>query len=176
MNLDEKLDTLMTLATDDREGTPGTPTLLPPRLRHAGRAGALGPLNIRNVRIGADGPRAQLLRILMTNACSYNCHYCPMRRDRNLPRTLLKPDEIVRIFMHAVHQGWASGLFLTTGIPGRPQKVMDDLIEVLATLRERHRYAGYIHVKIIPGADAAQVERITRLATRVSLNLETPCG
>jgi predicted DNA-binding helix-hairpin-helix protein len=179
MNLEQKLDTLMSLAADDREGSPGstaTPTVLPPRLRNAGRAGALGPLNIRNVRIGANGPRAKLLRILMTNACSYNCHYCPMRRDRNLPRTLLRPEEVVRIFMDAVQRGWASGLFLTTGIPGRPQKVMDDLIQVLELLRVRHRYAGYVHVKLIPGADDAQVARMTQLATRVSLNLETPCG
>ena len=70
----------------------------------------------------------------------------------------------------------ASGLFLTTGIPGRPRKVMDDLIEVLELLRVRHRYAGYVHVKLIPGADDAQVARLTQLATRVSLNLETPCG
>ena len=112
----------------------------------------------------------------MTNACSFNCHYCPMRRDRELPRALLKPQEMVRIFLEAVRRGWASGLFLTTGIPGRPKKVMDDLIEVLATLRERHHYRGYIHVKIIPGADDAQIERITALATRVSVNLETPCS
>lgn len=176
MDLEAKLDVLMSLAIDDRDGAPGTETVLPPRLRHFNEGGALRPLNLRNVRIGANGPRAKLLRILMTNACSFNCHYCPMRRDRNLPRTLLKPAEMVRIFLEAVHRGWASGLFLTTGIPGRPSKVMDDLIDVLTLLRERHRYGGYIHVKIIPGADDAQIERITALATRVSLNLETPCG
>jgi predicted DNA-binding helix-hairpin-helix protein len=176
MELDQKLDTLMSLASDDREGPPGAETMLPPRLRNIKAAGALRPLNLRDVRIGANGPRAKLLRILMTNACSFNCHYCPMRRDRDLPRALLKPQEMVRIFMEAVRRGWASGLFLTTGIPGRPTKVMDDLIEVLATLRERHQYRGYIHVKIIPGADDAQIERITALATRVSVNLETPCG
>jgi len=43
-------------------------------------------------------------------------------------------------------------------------------------LRHKHRFGGYIHVKILPGAEAAQVERITALATRVSLNLEAPCG
>jgi predicted DNA-binding helix-hairpin-helix protein len=53
---------------------------------------------------------------------------------------------------------------------------MDDLIAVLELLRERHRFAGYIHVKIVPGAEPAQVERITALATRVSVNLEAPCG
>ena len=117
MDLDTKLNILMSLAADDREGAPNGDRILPPRLRNAGRAGALRPLNIRDVRVGANGPRAKLLRILMTNACSFNCHYCPMRRDRELPRTLLKPAEVVRIFLDAVARGWASGLFLTTGIP-----------------------------------------------------------
>ncbi len=176
MDLDAKLDILMSLAADDREGAPGTETVLPPRLRNAKRAGALRPLNIRSVRIGPNGPQARLLRILMTNACSFNCHYCPMRRDRELPRTLLKPQEMVRIFLDAVARGWASGLFITTGIPGRPVKVMDDLITTLELLRVRHGYRGYIHVKIVPGAEEAQVDRITALANRVSINLETPCG
>jgi predicted DNA-binding helix-hairpin-helix protein len=112
----------------------------------------------------------------MTNACSFNCHYCPMRRDRDMPRTLLKPDELVRIFLAARRRGWCEGLFITTGIPGRPVKVMDDLITVLELLRDKHRFTGYIHTKILPGADAAQVARITSLATRVSINLEAACG
>lgn len=176
MDTETKLDILMSLASDDRDGRPGSETALPPRLRNATRAGALRPLNLRNVRVGAYGPRARLLRILMTNACSFNCHYCPMRRDRELPRTLLKPHEMVRIFLDARARGWASGLFITTGIPGRPVKVMDDLITVLELLRFRHGFQGYIHVKIVPGADDAQVDRITALANRVSINLETPCG
>ena len=172
--LEAKLALLMSLAGDDKEGLPTRE--LPPRLRHANDVGAPRPLNLRPVRIGSAGPRTTLMRILMTNACSFNCHYCPMRRDRDMPRTLLKPAELVRIFLSAVARGWCTGLFLTTGIPGRPVKVMDDLIEVLALLRETHRFAGYIHVKMVPGAEVAQVERLTALATRVSLNLEAPCG
>ena len=53
---------------------------------------------------------------------------------------------------------------------------MDDLIPALELLRERHGFRGYIHVKIVPGAEAAQIERLTSLASRVSLNLEAPCG
>src|SRR5919112_1551825 len=166
LDLEQKLDLLMSLATDDREG-------LPPRLQHTKDVGALRPLNIRSLR-PLPGTRMSLLRILMTNACSYNCHYCPMRRDRPMPRTLLKPEELVRIFLEAHRRGWCSGLFLTTGIPGRPVKVMDDLITVLELLRVKHRFAGYIHVKIIPGAESPQVDRITALATRVSVNLEAP--
>jgi predicted DNA-binding helix-hairpin-helix protein len=112
----------------------------------------------------------------MTNACSYNCAYCPMRRDRNLPRTLLKPAELVRIFLGALRRGWVDGLFVTTGIPSRPVKVMDDLIAALELLREHHGFCGYIHVKMVAGAEPAQIERLTSLASRVSINLEAPCG
>jgi predicted DNA-binding helix-hairpin-helix protein len=168
LNLEQKLDLLMSLATDDREG-------LPPRLQHTKAVGALRPLNIRQLR-PLPGTRMSLLRILMTNACSYNCHYCPMRRDRPMPRTLLKPEELVRIFLGAHQRGWCEGLFITTGIPGRPLKVMDDLIEVLELLRERHRFAGYIHVKLVAGGETAQIDRLTALASRVSLNFEAPCG
>jgi predicted DNA-binding helix-hairpin-helix protein len=169
-NLGSKLHLLMSLAVDDHDGRP-----LPPRLRHTRDVGALGPISIRDLRT-ASGQRTRLLRILMTNACSFNCHYCPMRRDRDLPRTLLKPEELVRIFLGARKLGWCEGLFITTGIPGRPIRVMDQLITVLELLRERHRFAGYIHVKLVPGADDAQIERLTSLATRVSVNFETPCG
>src|SRR5688572_18922718 len=169
-SLEQKLATLMSLAADDREGTPP-----PPRLRHADEVGALRPLNIRDLRPRA-GVRTKLLRILMTNACSCNCHYCPMRRDRSLPRPPLKPEELVRIFLGALRRGWCEGLFVTTGIPGRPAHVTGELIKALELLRERHRFAGYIHVKLVPGAEDAQIERLTSLASRVSLNFETPCG
>jgi len=181
LGLEQKLELLMSLAADDREGSPGmvSPATgsapLPPRLRHANEVGALRPLNIRNLR-PLPGMKMSLLRVLMTNACTFNCHYCPMRRDRSMPRTLLKPEELVRIFLGALSRGWCEGLFVTTGIPGRPVKVMDDLIHALALLRERHDFKGYIHVKIVPGAETAQIERITSLASRVSLNLEAPCG
>jgi len=93
-----------------------------------------------------------------------------------MPRTLLKPEELVRIFLGAHQRGWCQGLFITTGIPGRPVKVMDDLIQVLELLRERHRFAGYIHVKLVAGSETAQIDRLTALASRVSLNFEAPCG
>jgi predicted DNA-binding helix-hairpin-helix protein len=179
MDLDAKLAILMSLAATDHEGYAGRdPSMpLPPRLRHATDVGALRPLNLRTVRSsGPMGRKMTLLRILMTNACSFNCHYCPMRRDREMPRTLLKPEELVRIFLAARRRGWCEGLFITTGIPGRPMKVMDDLIRVLELLRETHRFTGYIHVKILAGAEQSQVERITALASRVSLNLEAACG
>src|SRR5919107_1235735 len=167
-DLEQKLDILMSLAVDDHDG-------VPPRLSHTKDVGSLRPLNIRNLR-PAPGVRMSLMRILMTNACSFNCHYCPMRRDRPMPRTLLKPEELVRIFLTAQRRGWCEGLFITTGIPGRPVKVMADLIQLLELLREKHCFGGYIPVKLVPGAESAQIERLTALASRVSINFEAPCG
>ena len=172
-DLDSRLKLLMDLAVDDHDGPPER---RPPRLRHMGEGGALRPFNFREVRLGASNAYTSLLRVLMTNACSFNCHYCPMRRDREMPRTLLKPGELVRVFLAAHRQGWCEGLFITTGIPGRPTNVTDDLIQVLELLRFKHGFRGYIHVKAVPGAEGAQLERLTQLASRVSLNLETPCG
>src|SRR2546429_8044404 len=153
-DLDSRLKLLMDLAVDDHAGPPQR---VPPRLRHMWEGGALQPFNLRDVRLGASNARTSLLRVLMTNACSFNCHYCPMRRDRELPRTLLKPGELVRIFLDAHARGWCQGLFITTGIPGRPVKVMDDLIQVLELLRIRLRFDGYIHVKMIAGGETAQI-------------------
>src|SRR5437868_8591253 len=171
LDLDAKIELLMTLAGDDREASPSlSPALksLPPRLRNATSGGALRPLNLRTVRTGLGGRKTTLLRILMTNACSFNCHYCPMRRDRNMPRALLKPEELVKIFLAARDRGWCEGLFITTGIPGRPAKVMDDLIQVLELLRHKHRFAGYSHVKAVPGAERAQLEQLTQLEPRLA--------
>ena len=70
----------------------------------------------------------------------------------------------MRIFLGARRRGWCEGLFITTGIPARPVKVVDDLIKVLELLRGRHHFGGYVHVKLVAGAEAAQVEqRLTAL-------------
>ena len=173
-DLQTRLKLLVDLAVDDHDGPPQR--VPPPRLRHMGEGGALRPFHFREVRLGASNAYTSLLRVLMTNACSFNCHYCPMRRDREMPRTLLTPGELVRVFLAAHRRGWCQGLFITTGIPGRPANVMDDLIQVLELLRLKHGFRGYIHVKAVPGAEHAQLEHLTQLASRVSLNLETPCG
>src|SRR4051812_35394023 len=156
MPLERKLDILMDMAGGDHDGAGGRARGRPPRLRPANAAGALRPLNIRQLRTSVG--RVSLMRTLMTNACSFNCHYCPMRRDRSMPRTLLKPEELVRIFLEAHRRGWCSGLFLTTGIPGRPVKVVDDLIQALELLRERHRFGGENPLKMVARGGGSHIK------------------
>ncbi len=120
------------------------------------------------------GRRVRLMSLLMTNACSFSCTYCATRRDRNLVRTAVTPEELAGTFAALVRADLADGLFLTSGIPGRPQTMMDRMLAAAELIRTKHRFTGYIHLKILPGADDAQIERACALASRVSINLEAP--
>jgi predicted DNA-binding helix-hairpin-helix protein len=48
------------------------------------------------------------------------------------------------------------------------------MLATLDLLRRRERFTGYIHIKLLPGAELAQVDEAARLATRISVNLEAP--
>jgi predicted DNA-binding helix-hairpin-helix protein len=48
------------------------------------------------------------------------------------------------------------------------------MLAAVEILRRRERFAGYIHLKLLPGAERDQVIEATRLASRVSVNLEGP--
>jgi predicted DNA-binding helix-hairpin-helix protein len=48
------------------------------------------------------------------------------------------------------------------------------MLATLDRLRRREGFEGYIHVKLLPGAETAQVEEAARLASRISVNLEGP--
>jgi predicted DNA-binding helix-hairpin-helix protein len=89
-------------------------------------------------------------------------------------RTALAAEEVATTFMEAHRAGLAQGLFLTSGVPGKPARAMDRMLAAVEILRLKEGYAGYVHIKLLPGADSAQVEQAARLANRVSINLEGP--
>lgn len=51
---------------------------------------------------------------------------------------------------------------------------MDKLLDTAHILRKTHGFTGYLHLKIMPGSEKAQVYRAMQLADRVSVNLEAP--
>ncbi len=114
------------------------------------------------------------MRVMQTNACSLSCGYCPTFCGGKVKRTALQPEEVATTFMEAHRAGLAQGLFLTSGIPGKPARAMDRMLAAVDILRRREGYGGYVHLKLLPGADSAQVEEAARLASRVSINLEGP--
>jgi predicted DNA-binding helix-hairpin-helix protein len=134
------------------------------------RARAVGT---RPVRLPGGG-QTTIMRVMQTNVCSLACAYCPLHRGARVPRVTLAPEEVATTFMDAQRAGLAQGLFLTSGVPGSGVRGVDRMLETLDILRRRERFGGYIHVKLLPGVQAAQVEQATRLANRVSINLEGP--
>ncbi len=121
-----------------------------------------------------NGKTIALLKTLLTSACERDCHYCPFRAGRNFRRTTLKPDEMAHIFMSLHRAGIVEGLFLSSGLIGGGIKTQDRLLETSHILRNKFGFKGYLHLKIMPGAEYAQVEQAMKLADRVSLNLEAP--
>lgn len=122
----------------------------------------------------SDGRCVSLLKILMTNACIYDCAYCVNRRSNDMLRVALTPDEIAELTIGFYRRNYIEGLFLSTGVVRSADYTMELLIQAVRTLREQHRFNGYIHLKLVPGADPLLVQQAGLWADRVSINLELP--
>lgn len=131
------------------------------------------PIGVRMVRLPGGGT-TRLARVMQTNACSLSCGYCPTFAGGKVRRVALAAEEVASAFVDLHRRGIADGLFLTSGVPGRPVRATDRMLAALELVRRRHGFRGYIHVKLLPGSEPAQVEQAVRLANRVSVNLEGP--
>jgi predicted DNA-binding helix-hairpin-helix protein len=120
------------------------------------------------------GKRIALLKTLLTSACERDCAYCAFRQGRDFRRATFTPDELADIFIRLHRKGVAEGVFLSSGVAGGGPHTQDRLIASAEVLRRRYGFQGYIHLKIMPGAEQAQIEAAMRLADRVSVNLEAP--
>lgn len=120
------------------------------------------------------GKTIPLLKTMLTSACERNCYYCPFRAGRDMRRVTVKPEEMAQSFMDLYRAGVAEGIFLSSGIIKGGVTTQDKLIDTVAILREKHQFRGYVHLKVMPGAEKAQVERAMQLANRLSVNLEAP--
>lgn len=125
---------------------------------------------------GPDGRPMALLRLLQSNRCEWDCPYCPLRRSNDVPRATLEPAELAQLVLQRHQAGAIQGLFLSSAVDGSVRTAMARMLTTLELLRERHAYTGYIHLKLMPGARADEVEHAARLADRVSINLEAPNG
>lgn len=121
-----------------------------------------------------DGRCISLLKVLMSNACIYDCKYCVNRRSNDVPRATFTPRELADLVISFYRRNYIEGLFLSSGVVKDPDHTCEQMTEVLRLLREEYRFSGYIHAKAIPGADKAQLARMGLLADRMSVNIELP--
>lgn len=121
-----------------------------------------------------DGRCISLLKILLTNACIYDCHYCANRRSADVPRARFTPREIADLTVDFYRRNYVEGLFLSSGIVRDPDTTMEQLVETARILRDEHRFGGYIHLKAIPGASEDLIAGAGLVADRLSVNIELP--
>ncbi len=121
-----------------------------------------------------DGRCISLLKILLTNYCSYDCAFCINRSSSNVRRARFTVEEVVDLTLSFYKRNYIEGLFLSSGIIRSPDYTMAELVRVAQTLREVHGFRGYIHLKLIPSANADLVAQAGLYADRVSINVELP--
>lgn len=120
----------------------------------------------------ADGRCISLLKILMTNYCVYDCKYCINRKNNDIERALLSPEEIVKLTINFYRRNYIEGLFLSSGIIKSADYTMELMIAVAKKLRLEEKFNGYIHMKVIPGASRQLINEIGLYVDRVSVNIE----
>jgi predicted DNA-binding helix-hairpin-helix protein len=121
-----------------------------------------------------DGKRIRLLKSLLSSYCENDCKYCPFNTALDIPRTAFSPDRFARLFYQLYKTGFVEGIFLSSGVFQDAIKTQDQLIATARILRQRYDYQGYLHLKIMPGAEQAQIEESMLVADRVSINMEAP--
>ena len=169
MDLMEKLEILSDAAKYDAACTSSGVSRAAPR-------GGIGSCVTAGLchSFAADGRCISLLKVLMTNACIYDCKYCVNRRSNDTRRAAFSPRELAQLTIQFYRRNYIEGLFLSSGILKNPDYTCERLIETLSLLRGEYRFGGYIHVKAIPGADDALIRRLGLLADLMSVNIELP--
>jgi putative DNA modification/repair radical SAM protein len=121
-----------------------------------------------------DGRCISLLKLLLTNSCIFDCHYCINRKSSNVRRARFTVEEVVALTLDFYRRNYIEGLFLSSGIIRSSDYTMEQLVRVARTLRVDHDFRGYIHLKTIPDADPELVHQAGLYADRVSINVELP--
>lgn len=174
------LDTLVELSgqmelepAEESRGEPAKPACFTPQAHpefteREKRAVFVHPAQLPN------GKQIKLLKTLLSSACERDCYYCPFRAGRDFRRASFKPQEFAELFMKLHQANVAEGIFLSSGIAAGGANTQNKILDTAEILRNKLGYRGYMHLKIMPGAEKGQVERLMQFADRVSINLEAP--
>lgn len=121
-----------------------------------------------------DGRCISLFKTLYTNSCAHQCNYCTNSAacSDNSRKFSYAPEELARITLELYRTNHIEGLFLSSGSGPDEDSTMEKMVETARILRTRHRFKGYIHLKILPGASVENIREAMELSDRVSVNLE----
>ncbi len=122
----------------------------------------------------ADGRCISLFKVLFSNYCIYDCVYCANRRSNDLPRSTFTVEEVIDLTINFYRRNYIEGLFLSSGVLKNADYTMELLLLVVKKLRLEHSFNGYIHLKVIPGANQELIREAGLFVDRLSVNIELP--
>ena len=88
-----------------------------------------------------DGRCVSLLKILLTNACVYDCLYCINRSSSSVRRARFSVDELVKLMLGFYRRNYIEGLFLSSGIIRSPDYTMEEMLRVVPNSLREAAYA-----------------------------------
>lgn len=122
----------------------------------------------------ADGRCVSLLKVLYSNACSYDCEFCINKRTADQPKATFEPRELAELTIEFYKRNYIEGLFVSSAVLGNPDNTTERILQCLKILRDEMGFAGYIHAKLIPGTSQELIHATGLYADRVSCNMELP--
>jgi putative DNA modification/repair radical SAM protein len=169
MDLRTKLEVLSDAAKYDASCASSGSKNAPPK-------GALGSTDGMGIchSYTPDGRCVSLLKVLLTNFCIYDCVYCVNRISSDTRRARFSVDELVQLTLDFYRRNYIEGLFLSSGVLKNADYTVELMVEVARKLRQEHRFFGYIHLKMVPGASRELLEKAGLFADRLSANVEMP--
>ncbi|MCL2514213.1 MAG: radical SAM protein [Oscillospiraceae bacterium] len=126
---------------------------------------------IKNEIKAKPGP-PKVPKVFISNNCVFNCAYCCCRAGREDKRRYENtPMEMAEA---SVNMAKASGhgVFISSAICRNADYTEELIIETLKHIRTDFGYNGYLHAKIMPGADPELIRRAGLYASRLSINIE----
>jgi Predicted DNA-binding protein with the Helix-hairpin-helix motif len=111
-------------------------------------------------------------KVFMSNNCTFNCAYCCCRCGRDKQHIYTTPPkELAKMAVdNAKKNGY--GVFVTSAIYKNADNTQELLAECVRVIREELDYRGFLHCKVMPGADPALIAATGRYADRLSVNIE----
>jgi putative DNA modification/repair radical SAM protein len=129
-------------------------------------------LSVLKTSIQCKAAPPKVPKVFLANDCVFNCAYCNCRVSNECKcRYVMAPRELADIAVREAKQN-GRGIFITSAIHKNADYTEELIIETLKMIRNEHMFGGYVHAKIMPGADAKLIREAGKYADRLSVNIE----
>lgn len=123
-----------------------------------------------NIQGKASPPK--IPKLFLASKCIFNCAYCGCRCSyEERGNYCNSPSELAKMAVDEAKRN-GHGVFISSAIYKNADYTQELLAESIRIMREEYSYGGYIHAKVMPGADPLLIEQTGKYANRLSINIE----